>query len=114
MTAPTGSVEERPVMLAARTGADLAPEATDVDARAVTTLRFLAADSVEAAQSGQTGSVDQVVGLEGFGASGPGPDVFAHFGFSPEAIAACVCQAMTGTDTGPGDEARTAQGDGDA
>ncbi len=41
-----------------------------------------------------TGSLHRVVGIDGFGASGPGPEVFGHFGFTPEAVADRVRAAV--------------------
>jgi len=35
-----------------------------------------------------TGSEDHVIGLDTFGASGPGPELFRHFGLTPETIVA--------------------------
>ena len=41
-----------------------------------------------------TGSLDRVVGMDGFGASGSGPAVLAHFGFTPTAVAARARRAV--------------------
>ena len=37
-----------------------------------------------------TGRLDRCIGHDGFGASAPGGEVAAHFGFTPEAVAARV------------------------
>ncbi len=39
---------------------------------------------------------DRFVGMSGFGASGPGADVFAHFGLTADAVAAAVREARAG------------------
>ena len=49
---------------------------------------------VRAGWVGLTGSLDRVVGMDGFGASGPGAQVLAHFGFTPEGVAACARRAL--------------------
>jgi len=41
-----------------------------------------------------TGSLDRVVGMDGFGASGPGAQVLAHFGFTPDGVATCARRAL--------------------
>jgi transketolase len=47
--------------------------------------------SLEAASTfGWARWVDHSIGIDSFGASGPGGEVLAHFGISPEAVAARV------------------------
>ena len=41
-----------------------------------------------------TGSIERVIGLEGFGASAPYKQLAAHFGFTPEAVAARVAAQL--------------------
>ena len=46
-----------------------------------------------------TGDRGTIIGMHSFGASGPGPDVRRHFGFTAEAVAAAVraCLITVGT-----------------
>jgi transketolase len=51
--------------------------------------------SVEAASTfGWARWVDHAIGIDGFGASGPGGEVLAHFGISPDAVADRVAAAL--------------------
>jgi transketolase len=51
--------------------------------------------SLEAASTfGWSRWVDRAIGIDGFGASGPGGEVLAHFGISPEAVAEQVAAAL--------------------
>ena len=51
--------------------------------------------SLEAAATfGWSRWVDRSIGIDAFGASGPGGDVLAHFGISPEAVAEQVAAAL--------------------
>lgn len=51
--------------------------------------------SLEAAATfGWARWVDHAIGIDGFGASGPGGEVLAHFGISPEAVAEKVAAAL--------------------
>jgi transketolase len=51
--------------------------------------------SLEAAATfGWSRWVDRSIGIDGFGASGPGGEVLAHFGISPEAVAEQVAAAL--------------------
>jgi transketolase len=52
--------------------------------------------SLEAASTfGWSRWVDRAIGIDGFGASGPGGEVLAHFGISPAAVADEVAAALT-------------------
>jgi transketolase len=57
--------------------------------------------SVEAGTTfGWSRYADDSIGLDRFGASGPGPKVFEHFGFTAENVAARA-RTMLGTPQGP-------------
>jgi len=51
--------------------------------------------SLEAASTfGWTRWVDRAIGIDGFGASGPGGEVLAHFGITPDAVADQVAATL--------------------
>ena len=45
-----------------------------------------------------TGDVGAIIGMRGFGASAPGDEVFAHFGFTAQAVAARARELLGATD----------------